>query len=52
MRESDEVRGIIEGAIESAFIDFPTAGNGTTWPPHYKLRPELRDTSNSSSGGP
>ena len=40
MRESDKVRGIIEVAIELAFIDFPTAGNGTTWPPHYKLRPE------------
>ena len=40
MREGDKIRGIIERAVESAFINFPDAGNGITWPPHYKLRSE------------
>ena len=36
MTESDKVRGIIERAVESAFIDFPDAGNGMMWPKNYK----------------
>jgi hypothetical protein len=40
MTESEEIRGILERAIESAFVDFPDAGNGTTWPRHYKERAE------------
>jgi hypothetical protein len=40
MTESDKIRGIIENAIESAFVKFPDAGNGTTWPHLYKDRAE------------
>jgi hypothetical protein len=40
MTESDTIRGIMERAIESAFIDFPNRGDGSMWPPHYKERAE------------
>jgi hypothetical protein len=36
MTEGDKIRGIIESAIESAFIDFPHMGHGETWPQNYK----------------
>jgi hypothetical protein len=40
MTERDKIRGIIENAIESAFVKFPDAGDGTTWPQLYKDRAE------------
>jgi hypothetical protein len=36
MTESDKIRGIIERAVEAAFIDFPDVGDGDTWPHIYK----------------
>ena len=42
MTESNEIRGIIERAIESAFIDFPNVGDGRTWPQHYKETAECK----------
>jgi hypothetical protein len=36
MTESDKIRGIIESAVESAFIDFPHIGHEETWPQKYK----------------
>jgi hypothetical protein len=40
MIESDKIRGIIENAIESAFVKFPDVGDGTTWPQLHKDRAE------------
>jgi hypothetical protein len=40
MTESDKIRGIIENAIESTFVKFPDAGDGTTWPQLDKDRAE------------
>ena len=42
MNESDKIRGIIESAIESAFIDFPHIGHGETWPQNYKENAECK----------
>ena len=42
MTESHKVRGIIERAVESAFIDFPNVGDGRTWPQHYKETAECK----------
>jgi hypothetical protein len=42
MTESDKIRGIIESAVESAFIDFPNIGPGETWPQHYKENAECK----------
>jgi hypothetical protein len=42
MIESDKIRGIIESAIESAFIDFPNIGHGKTWPQNYKENAECK----------
>jgi hypothetical protein len=36
MTENEKIRGIIENAIESAFVKFPDVGDGTTWPQLYK----------------
>ena len=36
MTRDDEIQRIIERAIQSAFIDFPDAGNGMIWPQNYK----------------
>jgi hypothetical protein len=36
MTRDDEIQRIIERAIQSAFIDFPDAGNGMMWPQNYK----------------
>jgi hypothetical protein len=52
MTESDKIREIIENAIESAFVKFPDAGDGTTWPQLYKDRAELCDLDNSRPTGP
>jgi hypothetical protein len=40
MTEDEKIRGIIENAIESAFVKFPDVGDGTTWPHIYKDRAE------------
>ena len=42
MTESEKIRGIIESAVESAFIMFPNTGNGDTWPPNYKETAECK----------
>ena len=42
MTESDKIRGIIESAVESAFIDFPHMGHEETWPRNYKESAECR----------
>jgi hypothetical protein len=42
MTERDKIRGIIESAVESAFIDFPSIGPGETWPQHYRENAECR----------
>jgi hypothetical protein len=42
MTESDKIRGIIESAVESAFIDFPNIGHGETWPQNYKENAECK----------
>ena len=42
MTESDKIRGIIERAVEAAFIDFPDVGDGDTWPHIYKELAECR----------
>jgi hypothetical protein len=42
MTESNKIRGIIERAVESAFIDFPNVENGRTWPQHYKETAECK----------
>jgi hypothetical protein len=42
MSESDKIRGIIESAVESAFIDFPNIGHGETWPKNYKENAECK----------
>jgi hypothetical protein len=52
MRESDKVRGIIKGAIESAFIDFPTDWKWNNVATPLQTEAGMRDTSNGSSGGP
>jgi hypothetical protein len=49
MTESDKVRGIIERAVESAFIDFPNVGDGRTWPQHYKETAECAYCSTGSA---
>jgi len=36
MPGDEKVQRIMERAIQSAFIDFPDAGNGTMWPQNYK----------------
>ena len=38
----NKIRGVIECAIELAFIDFPNVGDGRTWPPHYKETAECK----------
>ena len=40
MTESDKIRGIIESAVESAFI--PHIGHEETWPQNYKEGAECR----------
>jgi hypothetical protein len=40
MTESDKILGVIENAIESAFVKFPDVGGGTTSPQLYKDRAE------------
>ena len=42
MTESDKIRGMIESAVESAFIDFPHIGHEETWPQKYKESAECR----------
>ena len=36
MTGDDKIQRIMERAIQSAFIDFPDAGNGMLWPQNYK----------------
>jgi hypothetical protein len=36
MTRDEKIQRIIERAIQSAFIDFPDAGNGEMWPQNYK----------------
>jgi hypothetical protein len=36
MTRDEKIQRIIERAIQSAFIDFPDAGNGMMWPQNYK----------------
>ena len=36
MTGDEKVQRIIERAVQSAFVDFPDAGNGTMWPQTYK----------------
>jgi hypothetical protein len=40
MTEGDKIRGIIESAVESAFIDFPHIGHEERWPQNYKENAE------------
>ena len=42
MTEDEKIQRIIERAIQSAFIDFPDAGNGMMWPKNYKEPNECR----------
>jgi hypothetical protein len=42
MTEGDKIRGIIESAVESAFIDFPHIGHEERWPQNYKENAECR----------
>jgi len=42
MTESEKIRGIIESAVESAFVMFPNTGDGDTWPPNYKETAECK----------
>ena len=42
MTEGDKIRGIIESAVESAFINFPNVGHGETWPQNYKENAECK----------
>jgi hypothetical protein len=42
MTESEKIRGIIESAVESAFVKFPNMGDGDTWPPNYKEAAECK----------
>jgi hypothetical protein len=41
MTENEKIRGIIENTIESAFVKFPDAEDGTAWPQLYKDRAEF-----------
>jgi hypothetical protein len=36
MTGDEKIQRIMERAIQSAFIDFPDAGNGMLWPQRYK----------------
>jgi hypothetical protein len=36
MIRDEKLERTIERAIQSAFVDFPDAGNGTVWPKTYK----------------
>ena len=36
MIRDEKLQRIIERAIQSAFVDFPDAGNGMVWPKTYK----------------
>jgi hypothetical protein len=36
MTADENIQRIIERAVQSAFIDFPDAGNGIVWPQAYK----------------
>lgn len=36
MIRDEKLERTIERAIQSAFVDFPNAGNGTVWPKTYK----------------
>ena len=47
MTESNKVRGIIERAVESAFIDFPNVGDGRTWPQLYKENADFKNLDNA-----
>ena len=49
MTEGDRIRAIIEGAVESAFILFPDAGDGTAWPKSYK---DVTSEVNDARGAP
>jgi hypothetical protein len=42
MTGDEKLRRILERAIQSAFVDFPDAGNGATWPPSYREPNECR----------
>jgi hypothetical protein len=42
MTRDEKIKRIIERAVQSAFIDFPDAGNGTTWPQNYKEPAECK----------
>lgn len=42
MLRDEKLERIIERAIQSAFIDFPDAGNGTVWPKTYKEPAECK----------
>ena len=35
MMRDEKLERTIERAIQSAFVDFPDAGNGTVWPKTY-----------------
>jgi hypothetical protein len=42
MTRDEKLERIIERAVQSAFVDFPDAGNGTTWPQSYKEPAECK----------
>jgi hypothetical protein len=47
MTESDKIRGIIESAVESAFIDFPHMGHEETWPQKLQRECGVQDLGDS-----
>jgi hypothetical protein len=42
MTRRETLERIIERAVQSALVDFPDAGNGTTWPQIYKEPAECK----------
>lgn len=42
MTRNEMLERIIERAVQSALVDFPDAGNGTTWPQSYKEPAECK----------
>jgi hypothetical protein len=42
MTRGETIERIIERAVQSALVDFPDAGNGTTWPQSYKEPAECK----------
>ena len=38
----NKIRGIVESAVEAAFIDFPNVRGGRTWPQDYKETAECK----------